>query len=45
VRLTARTLAKVSARLDDWPAGAFSTNGYALAFQVSQQFDVVEWIR
>ena len=46
-RLTASTLLKTSIRRDRWwvSSGTSSrTGGYALAFQISQAFDAMDWI-
>lgn len=48
-RPAADALVKVSFRKDHWPAQAYQTvrlrDGYAVAFQVSYVFDVVDWAR
>jgi hypothetical protein len=40
-RLYPRSLAKLSLRLDDWAPGAFSSDAYAVALQVSHHIDWV----
>lgn len=49
VRLTASTVAKASYRQDKWHVDAgndpfIGPGGHALAFQVSQSYDVIDWI-
>jgi hypothetical protein len=45
-RLTATTIAKASVRADRWPSDlqSFLPNGYAVAVQLSQSFDVMSWL-